>query len=224
MKTRYLYLIYLIMSVTDLLVVNLSFLAVNSFFNLKPNNDMSALIVANYLWILATMVFGLYTSKFKHKLDDIYRLTIKSFMLYTVLFFSYVMLAKDLHIPISILLIFYGLLLLCLLSNRFVGSAFEKSLKKHFRITRPVAIIGLNSMGLRLAGFFQDSNSHFAFEGFLNQENNSYLDNSGKILPAILEQMNSAAKSGIKDIYVSLAPERIREYDFLQKEAEKTKA
>lgn len=221
MKTRYLYLIYLIMSVTDLLVVNLSFLAVNSFFNLKPNNDMSALIVANYLWILATMVFGLYTSKFKHKLDDIYRLTVKSFMLYTVLFFSYVLLAKDLHIPISILVIFYGLLLLGLLSNRFVGSAFEKSLKKHFRITRPVAIIGLNSMGLRLAGFFQDSNSHFAFEGFLNQENNSYLDNSGKILPAILEQMNSAAKSGIKDIYVSLAPERIREYDFLQKEAEK---
>ncbi|HMG10067.1 MAG TPA: undecaprenyl-phosphate glucose phosphotransferase [Mucilaginibacter sp.] len=220
MKTRYLYLIYLLMSVTDIVVINLSFLTVNDFFNFKSNNDMSSLIVANYLWILAAMFFGLYTSNFKHKLEDIYRLTIKSFILYTVLFFSYILLS-DHHLSFTILVIFYGLMLLGLLSIRFIGSAFERSLKKHFKITRPVAVIGLNSMGLRLAGFFQDRDNHFAFEGFLNQDNNSYLDKHGQILPAILEQMNSAAKSGIRDIYVCLPPEQIREYDFLQIEAEK---
>lgn len=220
MKTRYLYLIYLLMSVIDIAVINLSFLMVEGFFNPKTGIDMSVLIVTNYLWILAAITFGLYTGKVKHKLEDIYRLTIKSFLLYTILFFSYVMLSSH-HISFSELIIFYGLVLFGMLSTRFVGSTFESNLKKHFKITRPVAVIGLNSMGLRLAGFFQDRDNHFAFEGFLNQEDNSYLDNSGNILPAIMEQIDYAAKSGIKDIYVSLTPERIGEYAFLQKEAEK---
>jgi Undecaprenyl-phosphate glucose phosphotransferase len=76
-------------------------------------------------------------------------------------------------------------------------------------------------MGLRLAGFFQDSNNHFAFEGFLNQEENSFLDSSGQILPIIRKQITTAANAGIKDVYVTLSPERMTEYNQLQKEAEK---
>lgn len=221
MKTRFLYLIYFIMSVTDIAIVNVSFIAVNLLFGLKANTDMSAMMVANYIWILAAMFFRLYTNIAKHRIDNIYRLTFKSFILFTFLFFSYVVLSKGAQLSGSRLLSFYSIMFMGLLLSRIVGVALEKSLKKHFKVTRPVAVIGLNSMGLRLAGFFQDDDNDFAFEGFLNQEENSFLDSSGQILPLIKEQITTAADAGIKDVYITLSPDRITEYSLLQKEAEK---
>jgi putative colanic acid biosynthesis UDP-glucose lipid carrier transferase len=221
MKTRFLYLIYFIMSIIDIVIVNLSYLGVNNFFALKANGDISSMMVANYIWILAAMFFRLYTYNSAYKLDNIYRLTIKSFILFTFLFFSYVVLSKSAQFSFGMLALFYSFMFTGLMLARLVGSALEKSLKKHFKITRSVAVIGLNSMGLRLAGFFQDSNNHFAFEGFLNQEENSFLDSSGQILPVIRKQITTAANAGIRDVYVTLSPERITEYNQLQKEAEK---
>ncbi|AYL95262.1 undecaprenyl-phosphate glucose phosphotransferase [Mucilaginibacter celer] len=220
MKTRYLYVIYFIMSVTDIVVLNLSFFILNYILYPKSIGDASTQMVANYLWLLAALAFGLYTGKAMHKTEDIYRVTIKSFALYTLLFFSYVFLSAH-HLSVGLLLGFYLTMFSGLILSRLVGSTFEKSLKKHFKIARPVAVIGLNSMGLRLAGFFQNSDSHFNFEGFLDSENNSFLDSSGNILPAVTDQISSASAKGIKDVYVSLSPNRINEFDRLQREADK---
>lgn len=220
MKTRYLYIIYFIMSVTDVAILNLSFVFFNYILYPKSIGDAGTQVVANYLWLLAALAFGLYTRKAKHKTEDIYRITIKSFILYTFLFLSYVQFSAH-HLSAGLLLSFYTIMFSGLILSRVVGSAFEKNLKKHYKIARPVAVIGLNSMGLRLAGYFQNSDAHFNFEGFLDKENNSFLDGSGNILPAVKEQISAASKKGIKDVYVSLSANRISEFDRLQREADK---
>jgi putative colanic acid biosynthesis UDP-glucose lipid carrier transferase len=220
MKTRYLYVVYFIMSVTDIVVLNLSFFILNYFLYPKSIGDAGTQVVANYLWLLAALTFGLYTGKMKHKSEDIYRVTIKSFFLYTLLFFSYMLLSAH-HLAFGLLLWYYVILFVGILLSRIIGSAFESTLKKHYKIARPVAVIGLNSMGLRLAGFFQNSDAHFNFEGFLDKENNSFLDGAGNILPAVKEQISAASIKGIKDVYVSLSPNRINEFHRLQREADK---
>ncbi|WP_432329931.1 exopolysaccharide biosynthesis polyprenyl glycosylphosphotransferase [Mucilaginibacter sp. P25] len=76
--------------------------------------------------------------------------------------------------------------------------------------------------GASVGRLFQDTDNHFSFQGFLNQEDNSILDNGGELLESVKEQIVSAANSGIRDVYVSLSPERITEYNKLQEEADKS--
>lgn len=220
MKTRYLYIMYFIMSVTDIITINLSYITANKYHDFTTNASVSQLIVANYLWLLAALYFGLYSRKFVHSLKNVYQLTFKSFIVFTFLFFPYVAITKS-NPPLSFLVLFYLIMMAGLLLNRLLYTISENLLKKYFKITKPVAIIGSNDMALRLAGYFKETDNHFAFEGFLHQENASYLDGQGAILPSIISQIESAAHSGIKDIYVSLSRDRLREFELLQTEADK---
>lgn len=220
MKTRYLYILHFIMLITDIITINLSYMGAHDFDRFKANNSLTQLIITNYLWLLAAVYFGLYSRKFIHSLKHIYTLTFKSFLLFTFLFLLYVTIFNSGGASVNFSILFYLTIMLGLLLNRFLYTVIENVLKKYFRITKPVAIIGSNDMALRLAGFFKETDSHFAFEGFLHQESASYLDAAGCVLPSIVEQIKSAANSGIKDIYIGLSADRIREFELLQHEAE----
>src|ERR1700754_3971306 len=110
MKTRYLYLIYFIMAVTDIAIVNLSFLAITHIFGLKQNGNVNLMMVANYIWVLVAMLFRLYTNHSDHRLDNIYRLTMKSFILFTLLFLAYVMLFDSAAHSFGRMLLFFSFL------------------------------------------------------------------------------------------------------------------
>lgn len=209
------------MSVTDIMVINLSYIIANDFQGYRSGGSVSQLIVANYLWLLSAVYFGLYSRKFIHSLTHIYKLTFKSFILFTFLFFPYIALSNGNPSSTGFLVQFYLVIMVLMLVNRFLYTISEKLLKKYFKITQSVAILGSNDMSMRLAGYFQESDNHFTFEGFLSKDDTSYLDSSGCVLPSIVNQIESAAHSGIKDIYVSLGADRHTEYVLLQKEAEK---
>jgi putative colanic acid biosynthesis UDP-glucose lipid carrier transferase len=222
MKTRYLFLIHFVMGAIDLAIVNIAFLTVINLLGYENGRiDMGLMLSANYLWLLAALLSGLYTSRSIHRIDNIYRLTVKSFNVFSVLFLSSMTLSKTYQFSFSFVFLFYLAVLVALILSRVLGAAFERTLKRNFKITRAVAVIGLNSMGLRLAGFFQNTDNHFSFQGFLNQEDNSILDDGGEVLETVREQIIIAANSGIRDVYVSLSPERIAEYNKLQEEADK---
>jgi putative colanic acid biosynthesis UDP-glucose lipid carrier transferase len=221
MKTRYLYMVYLAMSVIDILITNFSFITAFSHNNFGINNFTSQLIVANYLWIFTAIYFGLYNRKFLHNRQNSFTLTLKSFVLFAILFTPYILISKGADSALSSTFMFYTIMLLCMMVNSYLYFLSETLFKKHFKIARSVAVIGNNAVALKLANFFKEQDSHFAFEGFLDQDNTSYLDSNGRVLPSIISQIKSASASGIKEIYLSLSPDRIYEYDLLQREAEK---
>jgi putative colanic acid biosynthesis UDP-glucose lipid carrier transferase len=86
MKTRYLYMVYLAMSIIDILITNFAFITAFSHNNFGINNFTSQLIVANYLWIFTAIYFGLYNRKFLHSRQNSLTLTLKSFTLFAILF------------------------------------------------------------------------------------------------------------------------------------------
>ncbi|TWR28847.1 exopolysaccharide biosynthesis polyprenyl glycosylphosphotransferase [Mucilaginibacter pallidiroseus] len=221
MKTRYLYLVYMAMSVIDILITNFAFIVAFSHSNFGVNSFTSQLVVANYIWVFTAIYFGLYNRKFLHSQRNSYTLTFKSLTLFSILFTPYILLSKGSADVISSTLLFYIIMFLCMTVNSYLYFLSEKLFKKHFKIARSVAVIGNNPMALRLAGFFKERDSYFAFEGFLDQHSTSYLDAHGQVLPSIVGQLKSAADSGIKDIYMSLSTDRIHEFELLQKQAEK---
>ncbi|TSD67722.1 exopolysaccharide biosynthesis polyprenyl glycosylphosphotransferase [Inquilinus sp. KBS0705] len=220
MKTRYLYIVYLVLSFTDIVITNLAFVNAFGYTGISFKNAISQLIIVNYLWVFSAIYFGLYGRRYQSTLKHIYSLTFKSFLLFTLLFFPYILIVKG-NGTFVLANVFYLTMLAGLFLNRLIYFLLENLLKKYFKLTRSVAVLGASVNALRLAGFFKDSDSHFAFEGFLTRDDTSYLDSNGNILPSIVAQIKEAADSGIRDVYLSLSPERMNEYPLLQREAER---
>ncbi len=224
MKTRYLYTLRFILILTDLLVLNVAYLAsyfiIANQFQLK-DQYIHYLVISNLLWLLSSSIFGSYTAHVLQKIELIYKSTIKSAILHCVLFVFYLTFSKDVAFSRNLLLLFYATLSVGLLFSRFTGTMIQMLLKKHFNIRKPVAVLGMNTTGLRLAGFFENNKSNFSFEGFLDENNGLYVDVDGNILPSATEQIKLAAQNGIKEVYVSLTPDRMAEAGNLLQEAER---
>lgn len=224
MKTRYLYLLRFVLGLTDLLLVNISFYATYYFVSANSGtlNDsyLQYLLVCNLLWLVSSSIFGVYTDKTIQRVEYIYSATLRSFVLHSVLFVFYLTFSRDIGFSRQFLILFYGSMSFGFLISRFMGTLFESVLKRHFNIRKSVAVLGMNTTGLRLASFFE-SNNNYSFEGFLNEENGLYIDAEGKILPSATEQIRVAAQNKIKEVYVSLTPDRMAEASHLLLEAEK---
>ncbi|QEC53353.1 putative colanic acid biosynthesis UDP-glucose lipid carrier transferase [Anseongella ginsenosidimutans] len=223
MKTRFLYLIYFILGAIDLVIINLafyfSFLLAGEGQGL-PGNYESHLVVSNLLWFLSAGLNRLYAGRETGRLVFIYRATLRSYLLHMVFFVFYIVFFKQVDISRHFLVLFYVFIALGFLISRFGEVMTESVIRRYFNIRKPVAILGRNNMGLRLATYFEKMEDRVAFEGFLNEGNSLYVDENGKVLPSATEQIRVAASQGVKEVYVSLTPDRISEIGHLLKEAE----
>lgn len=226
MKTRYLYLLIIILAISDLFIINLAYLGTYIFLlddralQIK-GIYMEGLIVSNLVWLVAALYSKLYTEKTVRRIDFIYSATLKSFLLHFVLFACYLAFFKEKAISREFFLIACVALLLCLFISRFVGTFFENRLLRYFKASKPVAVLGMNKMGLRLAAFFEQKKNQYEFSGFLDERDELSIDSEGRVLPMVCEQIKVAARSGIQEVYVPLSPENMINANALLKEGEK---
>jgi putative colanic acid biosynthesis UDP-glucose lipid carrier transferase len=224
MQTRYLYILRLFLAVSDLILINiclfLGFYLSNKYFgNLNFSLYRNNVFTASIIWLLTTSIFRLYSEDTVYKIEYIYRATWKSMVLHGFFFLSYLLSTDHSYLPKYFLCLFYALMIVGFLLSRFTGTALEEIFKRNFDTRKVVAVLGMNRGGLKLAAYLEQQSS-FNFVGFLGEEN-YYVDENGELLAAAAEQFKTAANSNIKEVYVSLTPERMRDVGYLLKEAEK---
>ncbi|MEH6307430.1 undecaprenyl-phosphate glucose phosphotransferase [Olivibacter sp. CPCC 100613] len=224
MRTRYLYLLIFILAISDLFIVNGVYLT--GFYYLSSELELSGiyldgLIISNLIWIVASFLCKLYTEKTVRRIDFIYSSTLRSYLLHFALYACYITIFKEKAIAREFLLIMYVGLALGLFTSRLFGTFFEAKLLRHFKASKPVAVLGMNKMGLRLAAFFEQKRSQYDFNGFLDDHQELSISEDGRLLPVVCQQIEVAAKSGVQEVYVPLTPENMANANVLLKEAEK---
>jgi putative colanic acid biosynthesis UDP-glucose lipid carrier transferase len=224
MQTRYLYILRLIIGLSDLVLINfcllLSFYLSNHYGKpIEVSFYKDCFFTSSSLWLLTSGINGLYSEYTIYKLDYIYRATWKSICLHGFFFIIFLFLKDHVDSLRYLILSFYGLLGAGFLLSRFVGTALEERFKRHFDIRKPVAVLGRNRGGLKLASYLEKQGS-FNFMGFIGEEG-YHVDSNGNLLPGAEVQLEKAAHSGIKEVFVSLTPDRMDEVGYLLKEAEK---
>ncbi|WP_134091917.1 undecaprenyl-phosphate glucose phosphotransferase [Olivibacter sp. XZL3] len=224
MKTRYLYLLIFILAISDLLIVNSVYLL--GFYYLSSNLELNeiyldGLIVSNLIWMVASFFCKLYTEKTVRRIDFIYSATLRSYLLHFALYACYIALFKEKAISREFLLTMYIGMALCLFVSRLFGTFFEAKLLRHFKASKPVAVLGMNKMGLRLAAFFEQKKNEYSFSGFLDDHQELSIGEDGRLLPVVCQQIEVAAKSGIQEVYVPLTPENMANANVLLREGER---
>jgi putative colanic acid biosynthesis UDP-glucose lipid carrier transferase len=227
-QTRYLFLLRIILSITDLLLLNLSFLL--SFFILKvfgfdlhPLSYKKYLILINLIWLVSSSLYRMYHVEMVKTVEAILRVTWRSLILNIFIFSIYLTFTNDVYLSREFLFVFYCILAVLLFLSRFSGSLLEMMITRQYGIGKPVAILGRNPTGDKLGSFFESSRD-FKFVGFLDDKkptSSLFKDNEGTIKTSTIQYLEEAAIAGVKDVYVSLTPDRMPDAKYLLIEAEK---
>lgn len=223
METRYFYLLRFILAWTDLLLINFCFFLGFYFSskywgNIDPDFFRENVFTCNLLWLVCTGVFGLYSECTIHKLELVYKATWRSVALHTFVFLTYLFFASDTSFPRSFFIIFYSLSAFSFLVSRFTGTALQSMLNKNYDIRKVVAVLGMNTGGLKLASYLQKQSS-LNFVGFLGEHPTK--DNEGIQITSAIEQLRIASDSGVDEVFISVDPDKINDLTDLIKEGEK---
>lgn len=220
MQTRYLYILRFILAVTDIILINASYWI--SYYLVKETSFkhfQNHTIICNIIWLLCATIFRMYAEDTIQRSDFIYRATWKSLLLYNLLFIFYISFSADIDFSKKLLIVYFVLTWGMFVISRFIGTGLEIFLKKNFRIRKPVAVIGDNKTGQRLAQYFQTDNN-FDFNGFLGEPNTDYVNPDGEVSLLMVQNLSQAAKKGIEEVYVCIKPSHIVQMGNLIKEAE----
>jgi putative colanic acid biosynthesis UDP-glucose lipid carrier transferase len=178
------------------------------------------IIVCNLLWLLCTAMLGLYRLAGSRSLEEIYRGTLRSVVSHFMLYTLYLLFSKDVDFSRTFLIVFYGLLSVSFIINRFIGTTFEFVLINKFKGARKVAVMGSNNTALRISSYLQ-TQRNLEFCGFVGDDESIYTEPGGIVPEFVSRKISEAAKKGVKDIYVAVAPNRMSQLKALEEEADK---
>lgn len=213
------------MQIIDLLMINCAYFfayhLTNTFHPISRGEiQVSYIVVCNLIWLFSSAIFGLYADYDTRKLERIYTGTWKSISLHLVLFTIFLFFSKDQEFSRLFLVVFYTILILFFIVNRFLETAVQLVVLKRFRGAKRVVVLGNNSTGTRLAAYLR-KNKHVEFHGFLNIDDAEYFDDNHMVSSNIISEFQNAFDRQIDFIYVSIDTAKISKIPMLIEEAEK---
>lgn len=224
-QTRYIYLLRYILPVTDVIMLNLVYFTAFHVTgdlgkSLTDEINRHYVVVCNLIWLFTTALFGLYSAYGARKLERIYRGTWRSVVLHFLIFAVYLLFSRTGDFSRAFLLVFYGMLTIAFIFNRFIGTSFQYILLNRFKAKKLVAVMGSNDTAIRISSYLQKQRS-LSFYGFVGDDDSIYSEKDGSVSEAVSNTLSAASENGVKDVYVAVAPERMADVQALVLEADR---
>jgi len=224
-QTRYNYLLRYILLITDVIMLNIVYFL--SYFitdqlgkDLVDELDADYVIVCNLIWFFCATFCGLYSLYGIRRLERIYRETWRSIAFHFILFTVFLLFSRNSEFSRTFLLVFYGLLSVSFLINRFLGTAFQYVLLAKFNAAKKVAVMGSNATAIRISEYLQKQRT-LSFYGFVGDDESIYNEEGGIVSDLVSQKFSEAASAGVQDVYVAVAPNRMTEVSALVDEADR---
>jgi len=225
MQTRYLYLLKYVLAVTDLVMLNIVYVAayyVTGYLGkwVSPHLVQQYAVVCNLIWLFTALFFGLYSEFSTRKLERIYRGTWRAILTHFIFFTVYLLLERDSELSRTFILVFYIILTLAFALNRFLGTVMQFVVLNKLNGMKKIAVMGLNPTGRRLAEYFKGQRN-VKFYGFIGNNDNGYNYQTGLLSEVAVAEMEAAAADGVEEMYVAVPPDRMGKIHILVREADK---
>lgn len=228
MENRLLHSMCFLLAISDFVIINgMFFLTVYVMSSTSGeatslfNNNKQILINVNLMWLLSTNVVHLYNKKNTKNINEMVRPLSKSLFIQLALGFCSLIVLNLVEILTMLFLVFYSFCMLGLLISRFFYILLKPVILRQYPKTNPVAVIGLNQMGYRLADFFEGNKDMYTFRGFLDTNETQFSGQKNESSVTISAQLKHAAENNIREVYVTLAANQWGQATFLLKEAER---
>ncbi|WP_432708682.1 undecaprenyl-phosphate glucose phosphotransferase [Pedobacter sp.] len=220
MQNRYVFLFCLSVAFADFAIL---YLAIVMSFSISSPLKSSLIhtdfnIIVIMLWFFCSKILSLYDVKTIEK-KEFFLTTIKCIFYHLIFLILYLSFTGGLLG--NFLFIFYMTLSLLVFTFRLCISNVISLLNKKFNMTSPIFLMGVNPTSLQFADVLKNNSAFYKFVGFLTN-NNLLLDSNQPDTDQIMrDQMKFAAETGIKEVYVSLTPDKTGAIKTLINEAHK---
>lgn len=223
-QNRYIFLLRYILPFVDLLTINVVYFVTNHLVaifrdNLFEDVNHSNLIIYNLLWLVSTAFFRLYNVSGHRKIEGVYRATYKSAAMHLILYMLYLNIFKDNKPSVEFVLTFFAVLILGFIINRLIGTSFHYIAVEKFRTVKMVAVIGSNSTSLGIIDHLKNDKS-VSFYGGLGDEY-IYFGKEPTLSAEGIKKLSEAVLAGVKDVYVTVSPDKMVEIRPLLEEADR---
>lgn len=223
---RYSYLLRYILPFVDLVMINAVYLFIY-YIDLKyklgivKDTNLNHVIVCNLVWLICTAFFGLYRVWNTNRTEHILRATYKSIVVHFLLYLFYLAYHKEDHFTWKFVGLFYFLIVISFILNRFVGTTLHFLVFKKLKMAKKVAVMGEGDNLQNLLSYINRDHNLENY-GVLGDEHLIY-DDSNKLNTAFLTtKLVEASIAGVKDIYVAVEPSKMDAVQLLVKCAEKS--
>jgi hypothetical protein len=151
MELKQLAILRSMLSLSDMLILNMCLFVGNYLANkygsqFNSNLYIDNLLPINALWVLVTSVFRVYGEYTVYKIADINKATWRSIMLFAILFNLYINITTPYAFPSNFVFAFLGLVTLAFIISRFSFAALEKVTTLNFD-KRTASVLAIASIG-----------------------------------------------------------------------------
>ena len=201
--SRYLKLIFLCW---DIILLNFSFVVsyyirFGNLDRLDRIDSQSIFLISNLIWIFISSYLGAYKFVRVEQIEKIISRSFKLVTLHLFTLFAIILLLKFDHISRSRMLIFYGVLFICIFIFRLIFIQLLKNARKSGYNYRTVVIVGANKSGLEIQKVLSKDLSYgYKIMGFF-EYNQTIKQKNIKILGGFNDIQDYVLQNSIHEVY-----------------------
>jgi Undecaprenyl-phosphate glucose phosphotransferase len=216
MRYRYTYPLILFLIVTDLAIMNGSYLA--SYLLTMATGKVlfrvlyeDLLVVFNLIWLFSVVSVRLYKVVTFRNLETVFRSTLSAVILHQCLWLGYFLFKKSNDFSRVFLIYLPLIMVIGFVMSRFFLTLLEIFYRRHTRFRHSVAIVGFNPTGVKLADFFERNKSEYLFLGFLDEKGENFPLQSGEAGKYMKSLLEKAKERKIEQVFAAIAPSQLKD-------------
>lgn len=219
------YYLKIILSILDLISLNLVFVITLLLFNkhigivyLYPH--LYYWLFLNVFWIFIAAFLRLYSESTILKFEIFTKRTTHVFIFWLLLNLFFLVISRQTEFSRLFIVLNVCNFAFLLMMNRFLYFGFKQYITIKNKLVSNVIILGYNETAKKLAKYFEEDEFHTHLLGFIEEEENMNELTHYPVLAGIGNLIHTAEKLNVQEIYSTLTPEQNKHIYSLMNDAE----
>lgn len=197
----------------DLFILNLTlvvFVFIFSNYSIRHIDSYftSYCFYLNIYWIASSLIFGAYADSIILKFELFAKRTVQVFIVWMIMVLLYIVVSRQVNIPVSFVLVSILGFSLGLLLTRFIFFGFKDYIRYQKSLVTKVIILGYNETAKKLATYFEEEGVNTQLLGFIEDRENVDELSNYPILGSLSNAIQLAHELDANEIISTITPEQ----------------
>ncbi|MFN5422086.1 MAG: nucleoside-diphosphate sugar epimerase/dehydratase, partial [bacterium] len=197
----------------DLFILNLSllllvFIFADYSFEHIESYFTSYCLYLNIYWVASSLLFGAYADSIILKFESFAKRTVQVFIIWVIMVLLYLVVSRQMDIPVSFILFSMMGFALGLLLTRFLFFGFKDYIRYQKSLVTKVIILGYNETAKRLTKYFEEEGVNTQLLGYIEDSHHVTELTNYPILGNLKNTIKLAHDLDANEIISTIAPEQ----------------
>jgi putative colanic acid biosynthesis UDP-glucose lipid carrier transferase len=225
MSKSYMQFLQLFFVVTDLLILNLSYLLAQGIF--KESTESTYFlrysqfwIIINGFWLISTWLGEVYAENNISYFDSFMEKTARIFVLWSFLILVYLFIPRVIKLSAPMVFTTVAVFFLGLLINRFIYLSLREVVKREVHFKRKILILGYNNLSRKLTSYLEKEGLDTKIVGYVDDKGSGPANGKYPVYKNLENTLQLSRELEVNEVYSTIMPENNHKVYNLMQEAD----